>query len=129
MATWSQLTTFISSKYKITSNDGTFLKMLFSTNLGRSQVVFVSLSTTGAGAEFATIASPVATVGTVDIHTLLRETSEYIVGGVAIYGDLVVLRHAVPLADLDAGDFEVPLHLVVSAADAIEAKFVGTDAF
>jgi hypothetical protein len=92
-------------------------------------MVLVNHNKTGSGIEFAIIASPVANVGTVELNALLREASEYVVGGVVIYGDLIMLRHAVPLADFDASDFEAPLHLVLGAADSIEAKFVGSDVF
>lgn len=129
MASWEQLKTYIGSNYKITEDSGDLLKLLFSTNNDRSQLVFVNHAVTGSGIEFAVIASPIANVGAVELNSVLRETSEYLVGGVVIYGDLLMLRHAVPLADLDAGDFEIPLHLVVGAADGIEAKFVGSDRF
>jgi hypothetical protein len=129
VASWEQLKTYVRSNYKITTDDGNLLKLLFSTSNGRSQVVLVNHVTTGSNVEFAIIASPVANVGTVELNSLLREASEYVVGGVVVYGDLIMLRHAVPLADLDAGDFEAPLHLVIGAADSIEAKFVGSDAF
>jgi hypothetical protein len=129
VASWEQLRSYIGSNYKITEDNGELLKLLFSTENGRSQILLVNYSKTGSGVEFAIVASPIATVGTVELNSLLREASEYVVGGVVIYGDLLMLRHAVPLADLDASDFEVPLHFVVSAADSIEAKFVGSDNF
>ncbi|WEO76466.1 hypothetical protein BJQ94_13980 [Cryobacterium sp. SO2] len=129
MASWLQLKSYIGSNYQISADDGDLLKLLFSTGNGRSQMVLVSHSTTGTGVEFAIIASPVATVGTVELNSLLREVSEYSVGGVVIYGDMLMIRHSVPLADLDAGDFDAPLVLVTGAADAVEAKFVGSDAF
>lgn len=129
MASWEQLKSYIASNYKVTSDDGGLVKLLFSTQNGRSQVVLVSHSPTGSGIEFAIIASPVANVGTVDLTPVLREASEYVVGGLVIYGDLLMVRHAVPLADLDTNDFEQPFHLVLGAADAIEAKFVGSDNF
>ncbi|MGN6425492.1 MAG: hypothetical protein ACTHMF_01650 [Leifsonia sp.] len=129
MASWDQLKQYIASGYTITSDDGTLIKLLFDTGNGRSQIVLVEKSVTGSGVEFATIASPVATLGTVDLNALLREASEYVVGGLVAYSDTLTLRHSVPLADLDAGDFDAPLHFVIGAADSIEAKFVGTDDF
>ena len=129
MATWQQLKEYIRSKYSVTEDSGDLLKLVFNTQYGRSQMVLVAHSVTGTDLEFATIASPFATVGSVELNAVLREVSEYVVGGAAIYGDLLMVRHAVPLASLDADDFESPLHLVIGAADAIEAKFVGSDAY
>ena len=39
----------------------------------------------------------------------------------------VTLRHAVPLANVDANEFEVPMKLVLHSADVLERKLTGAD--
>jgi len=129
VASWDQVKSYIGANYTIASDDGNLIKLVFELEGGRTQMVLVTYNATHAGIEFAMISSPIAEVGTVDLVPLLREASERVVGGVVAYGNNLMLRHAVPLADLDASDFDTPLQLVTAAADSIEAKFLGTDEF
>lgn len=129
MASWDELKTYIHANYNVSKDDGGVLTLLFGTSGDRSQLVFVARSSTGSGIPFATIASPFAKVGEIDPTTVLRELSEYVVGGAVIYGDNYNVRHAVPLVNLDSNEFEAPLHLVLNAADALEKQFSGGDAF
>ena len=129
MANWNNLKAYINANYKVAEDQGSLVKLIFTFDSGRSQLVLVTHTTTGAGIEFATITSPFAKVGEVDLGVALRELNEYVVGGAVIVGDFIVVRHAVPMDALDADDFEAPLHLVLNAAEAMEQKFVGTDNF
>jgi hypothetical protein len=127
MATWDELHSYIRVTYKVAEDTGTFMKLLFNVGGGRSQVVFVGRNDTGGGDSYATISSPFGTVGKLDLAAVLSELGEYVVGGAAVYGDLVVLRHSIPLDNLDPNEFEGPLHLVLNTADILEEKFVGGD--
>lgn len=129
MAKWEDLRSYIRITYKVAEDDGTFLRLVFGVGEGRSQIVVVAQSTTGSGSEFATIASPFAEVGQVDIDTVLSTMADYVVGGVVAYGQTYMVRHSVPLADLDPEEFDGPLRLVLSTADVLEAKFLGSDNF
>lgn len=128
MADWEALRTFVTDTYVVAKEGDGLIEMVFTLGGDRSQLVLVARSTAGDGTDFATIASPVGNVDEYHLPALLREASEYVVGGVVAYGNRVMVRHAVPLADLDASEFDVPLRHVIRAADAIEAKFLGTDA-
>lgn len=127
MADWAALRNYIHATYTVASEDQNVLRLVFTIANGRTQLVFIAEARTGAGEQFALISSPIGDLGAVDLSVLLREASEYVVGGIVLYGSRIALRHAVPLADLDVSDFETPLHLVLQAADAMEAKFLGTD--
>jgi hypothetical protein len=129
MASWEELRSYIRITYKVAEDNGNLLRLLFAVGEGRSQIVIVAKSTTGSGVEFATIASPFAEAGQVEIDSVLGSMAEYVVGGIVAYGDMYMVRHSVPLANLDPDEFEGPLHLVLSAADVLEAKFVGSDNF
>lgn len=129
MATWDELRAYIGLSYKVAEDGGELLKLLFTLDDGRSQLVLVARNDTGGGIAFATIASPFATVGQIDPLPVLTELSEYVVGGAVIYGDLWMVRHSVPLQNLDTNEFEAPLQLVLNTADALEKKYVGIDKF
>lgn len=129
MASWDELRTYIRVSYKVAEDDGELLKLVFSTTEGRSQMVLVARSVTGNGLEFATIASPIGRAAGLDLTAVLTELATYVVGGAAVYGDRLMVRHSVPLTNLDTNEFDGPLHLVLAAADVLESQFVGGDEF
>ena len=129
MANWSNLKNYIQANYKIAEDKGQLISLIFALPGNRSQLVLVRHTTTGAGTEFATISSAFAKSAEVDLGAALTELNDYVVGGAVINGEFAVVRHAVPLDALDAEDFEAPLQLVVSAADALEKMFAGSDEF
>jgi hypothetical protein len=74
------------------------------------------------------IASPCGRVAQVNLERLLEEIGmTTIVGGAAIMGEWVVIRHSLPLVNLDINEFIDPLTLVADTADRLEEKFVGGD--
>ncbi|WP_327638068.1 hypothetical protein OHB24_06760 [Kribbella sp. NBC_00482] len=130
MATWDELRSYIRINYKVDQDDGNLIRLLFAIGDDRTQIVIVAKSSTGDGAsQFATIASPFAEVGDIDIESALTAIAEYVVGGVVAYGRTYMVRHSVPLETLDPGEFEGPLRMVLHTADALEAKLIGSDKF
>jgi hypothetical protein len=128
MATWNDLAGYLRTNYKIRDDQGSHLILLFGTTETRSQIVHVSHGTMGASqGDWAIIASVFGKASEIDLGVALQEAAEYVVGGVALFGDALVMRHAVPLANLDINEFEEPLHLVLGAADAMEERFTGRD--
>ena len=119
MATWNDLAGYLRTNYRIVDDQQTMLKLLFDVGGGRSQIVFVTHSTMKASnGDWAAIESVVAQASSVDVSAVLKEASEYAVGGVVQYGDTLALRHTVPLATLDIDEFSEPFSLVMRAADA-----------
>ncbi|WP_157693073.1 hypothetical protein [Pedococcus dokdonensis] len=106
------------------------LQMLFDVGDLRSQLIYLWEHNLNGGTEpWFTIASPFARASNVDVVGVLESVGANVCGGVAKVGDLLVLKHAVPLATLDILEFERPLMLVVHTADALEEKFAGGDSF
>lgn len=130
MATWEDLTGYIGNHYKVADQQDGLVKLIFEFDDLRSQVVIVSKATLAGGAEeWLLIQSPFAKVGAVDPNSVLEFMSDMVCGGLARIGDLLTVRHAVPLANLNINEFERPLHLVTFTADMLEKKFAGRDAF
>jgi hypothetical protein len=74
------------------------------------------------------IATPFARHEEVDLLEVLTEVGEAIVvGGLAVMGEHVVLRHSLPLINLDINEFTDPLELVAGAAELLEQQFTGRD--
>jgi hypothetical protein len=74
------------------------------------------------------IATPFARVDEVDLLSVLTEVGNtLVVGGVVVMGEHVVLRHSLPLINLDINEFIDPLELVAGSAELLEQQFTGRD--
>ncbi len=130
MATWQDLVSYINNNYKVADQSGGMVKLIFEMDDLRSQVVLVSMATLAGGSEeWALVQSPFGKVGAVDLGAVLQYLSDVVCGGVARVGDLLTIRHAIPLADMSISEFERPLRLVMLTADTVEKMFVGGDAY
>lgn len=137
MATWAGLVAFIRGEYEIVGDDPDEITLLFrypvdeeddNTRSSRSQMVTVVREIFDQREEWVQIASPFARVGQVNLQTVLQEVGNtMVVGGVAIVGDYLILRHSLPLINLDPNEFIHPLGLLTRSADLMERRFVGRD--
>jgi len=96
----------------------------------RTQMVVVAREVLDRREDWIQIASPFARVDDVDVRAVLEEVgSTTIVGGVVIMGPYLVLRHSLPLVNLDINEFVDPLEMVTGAAEDLEAAFTGRDEY
>ncbi len=130
MTTWQDLTSYVRSNYKIADERSNIIKLIFETGNLRSQMVLLARETLMDGEEeWVTISSPVAPLGSVHLEEFLREVGGIVCGGAALEGDILVIKHAAPLMNLDINEFERPVRLVTITADTLEKKFVGSDQY
>ncbi len=130
MATWTDLVGYVKSNYKISDERDGMIKMVFETENLRTQLVFLWLQTLNGGTEeWVQIESPFAELGTVDVTKVLEEIENTVCGGLALASGHLTFRHTIPLESLQISEFERPLILVTSTADAIEQKLVGGDRY
>jgi hypothetical protein len=132
VATWEELRQYIGLTQKVEENSGEdWVTFVLATSGDRMQQVFVSKMTLEDGKEeWAVIESPFGEIDKIDLAQALRESTTLVCGGLGIFQDnLVTLRHAVPLAALDAQEFDRPLTLVSNGADVLEDKLGGGDRF
>jgi hypothetical protein len=129
MATWQQLKQYVYEKYVVSDDIAVGLKLEFEGLGNRTQLVFITHQQLMEGAEdWVTIESPVGRMEQVDIDRALVEAGKLVCGGLgAALADptILVLRHAVPLENLDLNEFERPLQLVIGTADAFEFELTG----
>ncbi|HEX5495838.1 MAG TPA: hypothetical protein VFX70_14805 [Mycobacteriales bacterium] len=130
MASWPELVGYVRSNYKIADESPNMIKMIFNTEGLRSQIVFLWRQQLMNGTEeWVQIESPFGDAGSVDLGQALREVGDVVCGGAAVTDDVVLLRHSVPLANLDINEFERPLILVTATADKLEKTLVGGDTY
>ncbi|WP_018681476.1 hypothetical protein [Actinokineospora enzanensis] len=135
MATWRDLAQYVREEYDVISEGEDEIRVLFNFEMHneddeRTQVVIVAREILDAKHEWVQIASPVGLADKVDLKALLAEIgNSSIACGAAIMGEHVVLRHSLPLKDLDIHEFTDPLELLAGTADQIEEMFFGGDQY
>ena len=130
MATWNDVVSVIRATYKVAVDEKDHLGLIFNLDDTRSQTVHLWRQALADDTEeWVQIESPFGRIGDSDAVPALREVGNMVCGGVATLGDLLVLRHSVPLDNVDLNEIERPLRLVVTSADRLERRYTGGDAF
>ena len=136
MADWGDLVSYIRYSYDVIQYkpDEVRIRVSFADDdediLGRRQIMVVAHEVLDRREDWVQIATPFARVEQVDLREVLTEAGHTtVVGGVVLMGDYVVLRHSLPLINLDINEFTDPLQLVASAAEELERRFTGRDDF
>jgi hypothetical protein len=134
LADWGDLVAYIRHRYDVIryEPDEVRIRVSFVKDeediLGRRQIMVVTHEVLDQKEDWVQIATPFALLSQVDVRAVLTEVGNTtIVGGVAAMGDYLVLRHSLPLVNLDINEFTDPLHLVASAAEELERRFTGRD--
>jgi hypothetical protein len=130
VATWRHFTALVKSTYEVSQERPDMLQLIVPTGGDRSQVVYLWHRRLMKGTEdWLVIESPFAEVEDTDLTTVLEEAGNMPCGGIVIVGTFVVVRHAVPLVNLDVNEFSRPLELVTSSADRLEHTLFGDDKY
>ncbi|WP_107766177.1 hypothetical protein [Nocardioides terrigena] len=129
MTNWNALTSFISSNYDVNEMTDSRVKMVFNTGDLRSQVVFLWRMELAQGEEWIQVESVIGPIASLDMVQALRIMENHVCGGLALSGELLTVRHAAPLANLDANEIVRPIVLVTSTADDLEKQLIGSDTF
>ena len=133
MAQWNDLVAFIRQTYRVIRDDpGEIrIRLVFGDDAettGRAQVVVIAREIFDQREDWVQIATPFARVDEVDLLEVLAEVGQtLVVGGIVVMGEHVVLRHSLPLINLDLNEFTDPLELVAGSAELLEQQFTGRD--
>jgi hypothetical protein len=133
MATWGDLAAYVHDTYDVIAENEDEIRILFNFEQydeddERTQVVILVREVLDKLHEWVQIASPIGLAANVDLHAFLAEVGNSTIAcGAAIMGDHVVLRHSLPLKDLDIHEFTEPLALLAGTADRLEETFFGGD--
>jgi hypothetical protein len=133
LADWGDLVTYIRQSYDVIQYkpDEVRIRVSFLKDeddiLGRRQIMVVAHEILDQKEDWVQIATPFARIEQVDLQEVLTEVGDTIVVGGVLMGEYVVLRHSLPLINLDINEFTDPLDLVASAAEQLERRFTGRD--
>lgn len=140
MATWNDLVRYIRVRYEVIRDDQDEIRILYRFGAnendedrlaeGRTQVIILAREVLDKKEDWVQLATPFARVADVDVAETLTEMGlTTVVGGAVIMGEWLVLRHSLPLRNLDYNELDDPLHLVADAADTLEQLYTGGDNF
>jgi hypothetical protein len=134
VAAWRDLVTFIRRVYEVVRFEADEIRIMVrfgddrEDENAREQTIVVAREVFDGGEEWVQLATPFARVDQVDLAAVLDEIgTTTVVGGAVIMGDYVVLRHSLPLENLDFNEFSDPLELLAGAGDQLEREFTGYD--
>lgn len=127
MTTWNDLVAFVNSNFKYEAISSDSLKLVFEIDGMRSQLVFLTHQRHGDDS-WVVINSPIGKIADVDLPRALAMIGDAVVGGLSSIGDLLTVRDAAPLEDMNGDELLRPMRQVVLVADAIEKELVGSDA-
>lgn len=130
MASWEQLTRYVRMKYEIQDESEDELRILYAFEDERTQVVLLRHEPMRNGDDWVQIASPCGDASKVDLMGVLTEIGENSAAcGAAVINGYLIVRHALPLANLDFNELDEPLELLANTADIVEETYFGGDSF
>jgi hypothetical protein len=131
VASWDDLVAYIRSEYQVIEDRPEEIRIEVEyEDEGRSQVIMICREILDKREEWVQIASICGRVSEVDLEKFLTEIGlTSVVCGAVIMGEHVVLRHSLPLENLDINEFIDPLNFVAGTADHLEEVFFGGDGY
>ncbi|WP_197319879.1 hypothetical protein [Saccharomonospora sp. NB11] len=128
MATWDDLVAYVRQTYDVIREEDDEIRVRLTYEDQRTQDVVIVHEILDRKEDWVQIATPFARVDEVDLHAVLTEIGNtLVVGGAVVMGDYLVLRHSLPLLNLDINEFIDPLELVTGSAEMLEEQFTGRD--
>ena len=130
MNSWDQVVAYATLNHVVLERHDDLVRLVVDLGSGRSQFALLRrlAATEDAGAWLA-IDSPIGEIDEVDLLSVLRYASRGLTGGIALFGDLVVLRLTMHSASLRGHEFDRDLFLLCRTADDMENSLLGTDIF
>ncbi|MEV0705725.1 hypothetical protein AB0I53_48540 [Saccharopolyspora sp. NPDC050389] len=142
MATWEDLLEFVRTEYRlviggeeddepeyrIIEDSEDEVRILVEYEDDRSQIVIVCHERLDGREDWVQVVSVIGRAEGINLRKLLEELGQTsVVCGALIIGDHVVLRHSLPLLNLDINEFTDPLNFVAETADHLEELFYRND--
>jgi hypothetical protein len=128
VATWDDLVAYVRQTYDVIREEDDEIRVRLTYEDQRTQDVVIVHEILDRKEDWVQIATPFARVDEVDLHAVLTEIGNtLVVGGAVVMGDYLVLRHSLPLLNLDINEFIDPLELVTGSAEMLEEQFTGRD--
>ncbi|MBY8849894.1 hypothetical protein [Saccharothrix longispora] len=130
MTSWTDVINYVRTRYEVLEESDDWLRFRLDTSGGRTQQVALHHVPEGDGGAWLEISSAVGRADAIDQGRLLELAGTSLVGGAAVVDGVALLKHTVPLEHLSVREeFERPLALLVSNADAFEHQLTEDDHF
>jgi len=131
LASWPELKQYIQDTYVVTRDVGEGLELEFHGE-GRSQKMFVThiQLNDGNDGDWVSIESPIGKSAEVDIVQALAAAGDVVCGGLALWAidpTFLVMKHGIPLENVDLNEFQLPVQLLAGTADRMEKELTGED--
>lgn len=130
MSGWADVINYVRLRYEVLQEQDGWIRFRLGTDGSRTQQATVHLLPDPGDTVRAEISSAVGRADEIDLRRLLELVGESEVGGAAIVDGVALLRHVVPLGDLDIRhEFQGPLEALVHRADQLERRLTSQDEF
>jgi hypothetical protein len=133
LASWEEVKKFVHDNFVVEQDLGQGMRLLFSGDTERTQLVFLTfMNLNNSTEEWLVIESPVGKAAEIDLALALTKAGDVICGGLGLWGadpSLLMMRHAVPLENLDANELVRPMQLLAGSADRLEQELTLGDRF
>lgn len=128
MATWSDIQAFARSRYEVDEEEGS-LALTATFTSGRTQKLTIR-PYEALGARLIEFRAAVCRLKDLPPEEALRRNLSLPLGALALVDDIYVLVHRLPIENLDANEFELPLNALIRFADEMESTYSqGADEF
>ncbi len=128
MPTWAEVKEYARSKYDLADDNENSFKLVWEYGNNRLQQIVVSRFE-AMEREWCDFASPACKREELVAETALQKNYGFALGALCLDGDVYIVRYSTQMATMDLDEFELPLHVVASTADQIEAEFSSKDDF
>ena len=122
MATQAEVKSYITKNMSAELIDGDLYRIIIDFGNNRSQLVYAAVRES-----VMNVASPFAKTEDLTPKQAIKAVEDFSFG-IGTLGDWYVVRHVVPLADLDESEIIVGVEIVAGVADEIEEELIGGDA-
>lgn len=130
MTSWTEVINYVRVRYEVLEESDEWLRFRLDIAGDRTQQVSVHHLPDTDGQAWVEISSPVGRADEVDLRRFLELAGAPELGGAAVVDGIALLKHVAPLEDLSIREeFERPLTLLVTRADALEHELTQNDHF
>jgi len=128
MPTWDEVRAYARSNYTLAEDEDDHFSIVWEYDDARKQAVRVSRFE-ALDREWVDFASAACAKDELSPEEALRRNFDFALGALCLDGDVYVVRHSAQLETMDLEEFELPLRVVASTADRIEAEVGREDDF
>ena len=130
MTSWTEVINYVRVRYEVLEESDEWLRFRLDTAGDRTQQVAVHHLPDTDGQAWVEISSPVGRADEIDLRRFLELAGAPELGGAAVVDGIALLKHVAPLEELSIREeFERPLTLLVTRADALEHELTQRDHF